>query len=389
MRKAFLYFFIFLLAFRIFGYYFSLASGYQAGDQVLIHACLDTQPKITSRNQIFSLSKLRIITSQNEQINFGDCLQIKGKVGEKGFLVDPEIEFWEPGLAKDWLNGLKKFGFWLQQKAKSHYNHYLPEPVSSLLSGIVLGAKSNLPVNFYQKLQNTGTLHIVVASGYNLTVISQYPADFLAWFTGRKAALVLGGALVWLYVLVAGFQPPIIRAALIISLVYLARYLGRKFDVWRGFWLVIGLMLIFSPSLIASISFQLSVSAMFGLLYFEDKFQRLRNIRFVGKALAESLSAQLMVLPIIGFHFGTVSWASPLINMLVLPFVPLLMTLGLISLGARPFLYLVYPAGYLLEKIINFFGRFSFLQISFSFSWFLVIIYYLILFYIFGWRKKD
>ena len=384
-------------------YFFTAPLPLSKGDQVVIRSCLETQPELKGSKQNFTLSGIRIIASGKKGYSFGDCLEIKGKIEnyqwknrEFFYLEEPEIKKWPPDLSKAGLISLKKLGFWLQTEARGVYERFLPEPISSLLSGIVLGAKSKLSTDFYQKLQNTGTLHIIVASGYNLTVISQIPVDFLAWFVGRKMALGFGGVLIWLYVLVAGSQPPVIRAAIIISFIYLAQFLGRKFNVWRAFAVVIWLMLVVNPQLLTSISFQLSVSAMAGLLIFEEKFGRLRKIPFVGKSLAESLSAQIMILPIIGYHFGQVSWASPLINMLILPLVPYLMVFGLAALLglvfswlALPFLYLVYPLGWLLVKLIDFFGEFSFLQFSFSFPWWLVVVYYFSLLWFFRWRKRD
>jgi len=357
---------------------------------VVIHSCLEEQPQLRGNTQSFKLGEVRITTSNEEAFNYGDCLEVKGRLDsyekyEKEFfyLKEPEIDNYQPGVGKKGLESLKSFGFWVQSKVKEIYDRYLPEPVSSLLSGIVLGAKSKLPADFYQKLQKTGTLHIVVASGYNLTVISQMPVDFLAWFVGRKVALGLGGLLVWFYVLVSGSQPPVIRAAIIITLVYLAQFSGRKFTVWRAFWVTIWLMLVISPELITSVSFQLSVAAMFGILYFENKWERLRKIKGIGTSLAESLSAQVMVLPIIGFHFGTVSWASPLINMFILPLVPYLMFFGLLGLIGvvfpilgLPFLYLAYPLGWLVVEIINGFGKIPHLEFSFAFPWWLVVVYY-------------
>ncbi|MBL7078294.1 ComEC/Rec2 family competence protein [Candidatus Shapirobacteria bacterium] len=401
-----IFFLVFVLLFRLGReYFFTAPLLLNKGDKIVIRSCLEEQPQLRGDTQSFVLREVRVNTARSGLFNYGDCLMIQGKldsyvstfkVGREEFfyLEEPEIIEWRPDLSKAGLISLKKFGFWLQTEARRIYERFLPEPIASLVSGIVLGAKSRLSTDFYQKLQNTGTLHIIVASGYNLTVISQIPVDFLAWFIGRKAALLFGGVLVWLYVLVAGSQPPVIRAAIIVTFIYLAQFSGRKFNVWRAFAVVVWLMLVINPGLLTGISFQLSISAMFGLLFFEKKWERLRKIPLVGKGLAESLSAQIMVLPIIGYHFGQVSWASPLINMLILPLVPYLMILGLAALLglvfswlALPFLYLVYPLGWLLVKLIDFFGEFSFLQFSFSFPWWLVVVYYLVIFMFF--RHKD
>jgi len=388
------YLFLFVLFFRLSQeHILPSKSSLKNGDRIIIRSCLDSQPKLRFGKQTFYLAKVKIVAPSEPAYSFGDCLQVEGEVSSSQFwgsrsqgrtifyLEDPEIKEWKKvPLTKSLFVSLEKFGLWLQEKAVRIYRCWLPEPEASLISGIVLGAKSALPRDFYEKLKITGTLHIVVASGYNLTVISRKPVGGLAWFVGRKMALVFGWLMIWGYVLVSGGEPPIIRAAIIISLVYLAQFLGKKFDVWRAFWLAIWLMLVIQPGLLTSISFQLSVAAMAGILIFSpeskfglfrDKLQRLRKIPFVGKELTESLSAQLMVLPIIAYHFGEISWAAPLINMFVLPLVPYLMLLGLLGLIgllwlplAIPFLYLSYPLTWFFVKFINWTGRWSWLSLG-------------------------
>jgi ComEC/Rec2-related protein len=394
-RGNYLWFFpLLFLLIRLFLFLNRPSSKLSQGDRIIIRSCLDSQPRARFGQQYFWLAGVKIISRQPPTYSFGDCLRVEGVVrpgqsrrGRVFYLENPKIGAWKkPPLNKAvWLQ-LQKLGRWLQDRAVVVYRNWLPEPEASLVSGIVLGAKSKLPRGFYEKLRLTGTLHIVVASGYNLTVISRKPVGAAAWFVGRRLALVFGWLVVWLYVLVSGGEPPVVRAAIIISLIYLAQFLGKKFDVWRAFWLAIWLMLLVNPKLLTSISFQLSIAAMAGLLLFDKKWQGLRKIPFVGKDLAESLSAQLMVLPIIAYHFGQVSWAAPLINMFVLPLVPRLMEFGLFALLglfwswlAVPFLYLTYPLAWFFTWFIEQTGRHSWLTVSFRFTWWMVAAYYLVL----------
>jgi len=368
---------------------------------VVINSCLDVQPKVDRGSQTFYLSSLKVKTDTETFYNFGDCLRVEGEVNaytynqkEYLYLENPEIIYQEKKPVSELFFRIKTTAKVLQKKAGLVFSSWLPEPEAGLVSGIVLGAKSKLSNDFYEKLKTTGTLHIVVASGYNLTVISQQPVDKLAWILGRRLALGVGGLIVWGYVLISGGEPPVVRAAIIISLVYLAQFLGRKFAIWRALAVSVWLMLVISPGLLTSISFQLSIGAMLGLVMFKDNLQGLRKIPLVGKELAESLSAQLMVLPIIGFHFGQVSWAAPLVNMFVLPFIPTIMTFGLLALSgliwlplAVPFLYLIYPLCWFFVWFISQAGKLPWLNFSFSFPWWLVLIYYLGLFY-FCYKSK-
>ncbi len=284
----------------------------------------------------------------------------------------------------------------VQFKLADYYHRWLPTPEDSLLSGIVLGQKSQLSGRFHQALQRSGTIHIVVASGYNLTVISQRPVDFLANFIGRRPALGAGFLLVWGYAFLAGWQPPVIRAAIIISFIYLAQFIGRKFSIWPAFFAAAAVMLFINPRLIWSVSFQLSLAALAGILLLAPKFTALQRLPLVGKELSETLAAQILVLPIIAYHFSQISLVAPLANMLVLPLVPFLMEWGLLGLIlgiiwqplGLPFLWLSYPLLHFFTAVINWWGQWRFSQVQFHFGIGLMAVYYLLLATYLKWQNR-
>ncbi len=404
MQRKTIYLLSFILFFRLSGQFlFSKTSQINPGDQVVVSGCLESQPKIDRGRQSFYLSEIKIVAKPTPSFDFGDCLKVEGAVSsydyqqkEYLYIDNPKIEKTKRKPVSGLLFSLQKAGIDIQARAVSVFTRWLPEPQGGIILGIVLGAKSKLPKDFYEKLRTTGTLHIIVASGYNLTVISQRPVEAMAWITGRKLALGFGWIMVWGYALISGGEPPVVRAAIIISIIYLAQFIGRKFAIWRAFMFSVWLMLVVSPSLLVSISFQLSIAAMFGLLTFKDKWQGLRKIPFVGRDLSDSLGAQLMVLPIIGYHFGQVSWGAPLINMIVLPLVPRMMMFGIISLVglawlplAIPFLYLAYPLCWFFVWFINLTGKLSWLNLPIAFPWWMVLVYYLVLFYILSRKRSD
>lgn len=281
---------------------------------------------------------------------------------------------------------IETLAFRARERLSLVFKSSLPEPQASLLSGIVLGSKSKLEKELYQKLQDTGMLHVVVASGYNLTVISQHPVEFLSWWIGRKPALIAGWALIWSYAFIAGAQPPIIRASLIVSLVYLAQFLGKKFNTVRALLAVFITMVLWDPSLLENISFQLSFGAMTGILLFSPLISRRIKLPIVSSVLAESLGSQLLVLPIIAWHFSRISPLSPLINVLLLPLVPFITQIGLISLAVsiiKPLsillIYLSFPLLQLFLKVIDYFSGFSFASLKVKINIWLILGYLLLL----------
>lgn len=209
-----------------------------------------------------------------------------------------------------------------------------PYPQSSLLEGILIGVGQRIPFALKKELQATSTIHIVVVSGQNLTILAGFLIS-LAGFLGRKKTIFLTLLVVVFYSLLTGLQIPVLRAAIMALLAYLAQLLGKE---RQGIWVLAltgGLMLLFNPNWLLSISFQLSFLATLGVVVlapvFVDKLQPVPQI--LRQDLAMTLSAQLLTLPVIAFNFHQLSLFGILVNSLILWTVPLVMVSGFITLG--------------------------------------------------------
>lgn len=208
----------------------------------------------------------------------------------------------------------------------------LPSPQAELLSGILLGRSQTLPSRLKLALRDTSTLHIVVASGQNLSLVAGFFLS-LAGLIKRKNAIILSLLAVLFYTLLTGMQIPIIRAALMFILASTAQFFGRARD---GAWVLIltaAFMLLINPKWIADISFQLSFLATAGVVVVAPILLKfLKNIPLVSQDLAVSLGAQLMVTPIIVQNFHQFSVVGLITNLLVLWTIPIMMILGSIML---------------------------------------------------------
>lgn len=209
----------------------------------------------------------------------------------------------------------------------------LPQPQSALLSGMVIGVKSSLPKEFKTALERTGTIHIVVVSGQNLTLLSGFIMS-LAGFLGRKKTLVLTLSVLCLYSLLTGFQIPVIRAALMFLFVSIAQFFNREGDSPWILSLTALLMLVYNPNWLLSISFQLSFLATIGVVVvapiFIERFKFLPNL--IKEDFSVSLAAFLMTLPIIAINFHRISLIGVLVNIFVLWTVPIIMISGALAM---------------------------------------------------------
>lgn len=249
--------------------------------------------------------------------------------------------------------------FDLKRRIEGIFNQVLPEPRASLLSGIVLGSKKETEPSFYQALKKTGTLHVVVASGANISLVSQPLVENLAGFFSRRVALIFGIIFAWVYAVISGFEPPVVRAAIMASIGFLAQFMGREKAALKSLILAGMIMVFFDPLVIFDLGFQLSFSATAGILLFYGKIKPyFLKLSFIGDDLSTTLAAQVFVLPIIYFNFKQVSLISPLVNALVLWTIDPLMKLGGLIAGLglinRPLAQLIaYPAWLLLTFFVG------------------------------------
>jgi competence protein ComEC len=325
---------------------------YKNGETLKITAALRSEPQRTGNLQKFDLMGIKIITWSYPEYHFSDRIEVLGMVKQQE-LVFPEITVLEGkkssfgGFLLDW-----------RTKFEAIYQKTLPEPQSSLLSGIVLGSKSNLPQDLYQALQKTGTMHIVVASGMNVTILASTMISFLLLFLSRRLAIILSCILIWFYVGLAGGGAPIVRAGFMGTLTFLALFLGREADAWRILGLTGFIMLFLDPRLLFDLGFQLSFMATFGIIFFNPLFnswfKRIPTI--IRNDLSQTLGAQIATLPIILLSFGGYAWVSPFVNLLIVSTLPVLMRLGLIGLVVPAILWLTYPLLTYIVKIVELFS---------------------------------
>lgn len=137
-------------------------------------------------------------------------------------------------------------------------NSLLPEPQASLLNGILFGIKASMPKAFYNALITTGTLHIIALSGVNITILINLISRGTLWL-GKKISILLTICLIALFVWFVGFQPSIVRAAIMGFFSLLSIYFGRQNWGLLSLFLAAGIMLLpISASFPASLSNYLS-----------------------------------------------------------------------------------------------------------------------------------
>ena len=394
------------------------------GDQINLTVLIK---KIEVNNETKdAFGRVLVVAPRYPEYEFGQKLKIKGKLTEpkiydefnyKNYLANqdiysiiyqPKIEDWTEEVKMNWR---EKISYWVKKPLfafkkifLTKINQILPEPQSSYLAGLILGAKRSLPENLKQAFINTNTIHIVVVSGYNISIIvGVFLVLTRRW--SKKIAYSLAGLGIIAFVIMTGAEAPAIRAALMAGVLILAQRLGRMADATIALLLSAVIILFFNPfSLRFDLGFQLSFLATAGLIYLapilEEKIERGRLTKMpeiIKEPLIATLSAQVLVIPLILVNFHRLSLIAPVANVLILPLIPLAMGLGF---GATVLGFLWLPLGQIV-------GWFVWLILSYQiwvvenlakipaasitvdqFVWIWLIPYYLILAWLIYWWNK-
>jgi len=251
----------------------------------------------------------------------------------------------------------------------------LTEPAASLVSGVLWGEKETFSASAKRALRVVGLSHIVVASGMNLVLLGGLLSLVLRGLHQYRPAVFI--FMILIYTFITGFDPPIVRAAVMIITIAVAQLWGRALLFYWPLVLAAYILIFISPQIIELVSFQLSFLAMTGQVVLGYLSERLKVLNsFLIADFAQTVAAQLFTLPILLSNFGNYSPLSIIANVLVLWAVPWLMALGLlagivsmfsISIGLVIALPL-QPLSFYFWSVVALFSNQDWLLIKFKFS---------------------
>ena len=369
------------------------------------------------------VENILVVTKKYPEFEYGDKIKLQGKIAfPENFANENGREFdYISYLAKDGIfyemafpkitalaegegNPLIAFLYSIKNAAMNQVSRILPEPEAGLLNGLLFGAKRALGSETMEMFRVAGIVHIVVLSGYNITIIADFFTRAFLFFPISKMAASLGGGIsVILFAVMSGLGASTLRAVLMALLAIFARATGRTADAIHLLFVAAFCMIFWNPlSLLYDPSFQLSFLATLGLLLFGPELSR--RLLFVTEkfglreTLSATLSTQVFVLPLLLYETGLLSIVAIPVNLLVLPLLPFAMFFG--SLAAllgfiTPFgTFFGFPVFLLLSFVFlvsSFFAGLphsSFSIPPFSIS-FLVTVYFLYTIIYFVYRKKQ
>ncbi len=369
----------------------------------------DEREKVTRLVVQTEKTKVLVTTSREPQYVYGDSVSVRGvlerpenftdettlrEVDYRTYLEKDGIyyEMFLPSievLARGKGNFIVDKLFALKHAFIGNINRLIPQPHAGLLAGLVVGAKQSLGKKLLDDFRTVGVIHIVVLSGYNITIIARFIERLFSALSRRKRLVLAAGAML-LFAITVGASATVVRATVMALLALLARGTGRLYAVTRALLIAGTLMLIHNPKiLVFDTSFQLSFLATVGIIYLSpliSNYARWITERFGMREIAvATLATQLFVLPFLLYKTGLLSLVSLPANLLVLAAVPFTMFFGFLagffefvwSVIAMPFAYAAYALLAYELAVVEWFARLPFAAVALSsFPLWLMLLWY-------------
>ena len=229
-------------------------------------------------------------------------------------------------------NSIKTILLKIKNAFTQNINHTIPEPEASLFAGIELGAKSSMDKETANTFRVAGLSHIIALSGYNITIVAEAIMQALS-FLPKMVGLSTGVVGIILFVVMSGSSSTAVRAGIMSLIVILAAMTRRDYRAGRALAIAALLMIMANPKiLVFDISFQLSFVATIAIIYVapivKHRFAWITEKYGLRDIIASTISAQILVLPLILSKMGMLSFFALPANILVLAFIPTTMFFG-------------------------------------------------------------
>ncbi len=221
----------------------------------------------------------------------------------------------------------------LRERFEARLSLYLDKDSAPLATALFLGERDGLG-KIERDFTYVGAMHLLALSGLHLNVIAGgFERLLMRLGVGVKARYSLTILLALFYVALTGFIASAVRAAIMLTLTYVASFLNTDSDRITSLFVAVGLIVLFDPTAIFDVSLQLSFAATLGLLLVAEPAERLserlapstksrpmlRAVIRISCSAAASLGAIMFVLPLQWFYFGEASLTSVIATLVMTP----------------------------------------------------------------------
>ena len=256
----------------------------------------------------------------------------------------------------------------------------------AIMNALLLGQRQDISKELTANYSKAGAIHILAVSGLHVGIILWMLSFVLKplerYKKGKVIKLVLVVLFLWFFAVLAGMSASVTRAVTMFSAIAIGQFFNKRNAIEQSLIFSMFLLLLLKPLFLFDVGFQLSYLAVFGIIWVQPVFYQLWKPKYYiidkgWQLITVSTAAQLGVLPISLFYFHQFPGLFFLSNLLIIPFLGVILGTGIIVLGLSyltilpVFLVDIYSGIIsILNRLVAFIARqeaFLFSDISFSF----------------------
>lgn len=255
---------------------------------------------------------------------------------------------------------INNFVLKLRAAIQQKMDHYILTPHSNQIAkALLLGQNKFLEKEVSEAYVTAGTMHVLAVSGLHVGIVYGFFFLFIKPYQlpGHKRVLYLSFLIliIWIYALITGMSPSVLRAATMFTLMGLAQMKSRSPSIYNSLALSALILMVFDPFIIYSVGFQLSYLAVFGIVLLQPKISTLwqpqnKIAGYFWDITTVGIAAQLATFPISVHYFHVFPTYFMISNMIAIPGAFLIMSVGM------PFMLLSFvdPVAGVLGKAVDF-----------------------------------
>jgi len=276
----------------------------------------------------------------------------------------------------------------------------------NILIALLLGQQQDISPEILKDYQYAGAVHILSVSGLHVGFILMFITFLLKPMSNSKRNAILKLAVIlislWTYGILAGLSASVVRSVTMFSFVAIGIHLKRTVNIFHTLLVSMLLILLWKPSFLFDVGFQLSYLALFFILWLQPLLSNIwqpknRIIQYIWDIVTVSTAAQIGAMPLSIYYFHQFPGLFFITNIIVLPLLGVIMIIGLIAIiiacfGIVPFV-IAKPLEFLIEflnSIIHWVATFEdFIIKNISFNKEMLIASYLVIIVSVLWFKKN
>ena len=291
----------------------------------------------------------------------------------------------------------------IQKYIKDTRNGTLTDEEGNLLLAILLGDKDKLSEDIQESFKTSNLSHMLAVSGAHVSYIILGLTYVLQnSIIGKKNGKIVCIFFLLVFMAITNFTPSVTRACIMAVLTLFSGIIYRKSDVYTNISVAALITLIFNPYSLLDLGFQLSYGGTIGIIIFIKRIQEKKSnskvINYIKQMALVSIYANIIIIPIMMYHFNTVSFTFIISNIMASPILGIIVITGFLfiiaSITVKPLTRLIAifikPILSILIKISQICSKLPFSNILVVTPYmFNVISYYAIILYCIKSKKNN